>query len=294
MLSGQSVLKDKSGRYFIDADGEIFYHILEYLRKATLPPLSMSVQVYGLARRLRLQGLMKFLNGFLPVVQMQNMEKVRSLYPKYENIFSKIQRKIETRNVHDKILSINIPIYSAYQMCCSCCKDEGIESGVSPEGSGCTALIDLTASDLKKRGFEFEIGQTACKNTISALLIITVGPCSHAQKHFEIKFDSIQAWLHIETALLVTTHHLLLANNEMFFFFFFIYIYGYFKGLLLKTMTFKGHLSVMYVNCMVIFIPQWKIRTRLTTEFRVLEIFVIISNLPDSVQSHLSESFRKL
>ena len=178
MFGGQSVLKDKSGHYFIDADGEAFYYILEYLRKATLPPASMSVQVYGLARSLRLQGLMKCLDGFLPVVQMRNMEKVRSLYPTYVNIFSKIQRKIETRKVQDKSLSINIPIYAAGQVCCSSCKDEGVEIDVPREDAGRTALVDLIASDLSKRGFEFETGLTACKNTISALLVFQVGPCT--------------------------------------------------------------------------------------------------------------------
>ncbi|XP_071096986.1 BTB/POZ domain-containing protein KCTD7-like [Haliotis cracherodii] len=47
MFSGKfPCIHDKDGRYFIDADGESFEHILRYLRLNELPPVSLMEKVY--------------------------------------------------------------------------------------------------------------------------------------------------------------------------------------------------------------------------------------------------------
>ena len=78
----------------------------------------------------------------------------------------------------DKILAINIPIFTDQKMICSVCKEDGVEIRVDPEDSTMTALMELIRMDLNERGFEFEIIQAVCKNTVSALFVITVGSCT--------------------------------------------------------------------------------------------------------------------
>lgn len=47
MFSGNyDVKKDQHGRYFIDADGENFHYILNYLRYGELPPQEISPKIY--------------------------------------------------------------------------------------------------------------------------------------------------------------------------------------------------------------------------------------------------------
>lgn len=168
----------KDNRLFVDADGETFHHILEYLRNDTLPPVSVSAMVYKVAHNLRLRSLMQSLNCFLPVIQMKQRVKLRSLFPKYKHIFSKIETKIESRKVHEKSLAINIPIYVDRKgVFCSFCTG-GVEICVYRKDSTMTALIELITMDLNERGFEFDIRQAECKNNVRGLNVLTVGTCS--------------------------------------------------------------------------------------------------------------------
>ncbi|XP_046331036.2 BTB/POZ domain-containing protein KCTD7-like [Haliotis rufescens] len=46
MFSGRHpVAKDKDGRYFIDMDGDVFVHILNFLRIGTMPPPERAKEV---------------------------------------------------------------------------------------------------------------------------------------------------------------------------------------------------------------------------------------------------------
>ena len=63
MFSGrQSATKDKDGFYFLDADGEVFQHILNFLRNEEKPPRSVSERVKHLAAYFGIQTLVYDLN----------------------------------------------------------------------------------------------------------------------------------------------------------------------------------------------------------------------------------------
>ena len=61
------ISKDTNNRYFIDAHGEVFSHILNYLRQGKLPPANMSLEVYEFAVTFKLQHLARMLIGFCQV-----------------------------------------------------------------------------------------------------------------------------------------------------------------------------------------------------------------------------------
>lgn len=60
MFSGRyHIIKDKDGRYFIDADGQIFGSILRYLRCGDLPCDKLALQVYREAKYFGLEELQR-------------------------------------------------------------------------------------------------------------------------------------------------------------------------------------------------------------------------------------------
>ena len=63
MFSGRHpVTKDKDGCYFLDADGEVFQHILNFLRHEEKPPSSISERVKHYAAYFGIQTLIDDLN----------------------------------------------------------------------------------------------------------------------------------------------------------------------------------------------------------------------------------------
>ena len=82
MFSGRHpVAKDQDGRYFMDADGDLFAHILNYLRFETLPPANVSLDVYQYAVYFGIQSLVEKMELYEPVVHERYLEKIKSLYP---------------------------------------------------------------------------------------------------------------------------------------------------------------------------------------------------------------------
>ena len=64
MFSGKEALvKDEHGRYFIDADGPMFAHILNYLRVGSMPPSDVAKDVCQLAEYFGIQSLVDKLQG---------------------------------------------------------------------------------------------------------------------------------------------------------------------------------------------------------------------------------------
>lgn len=177
-FSGQhQISKDQNGRYFLDFDGDTFTHILNYLRHGRLPPVHKSVEVYELSVILGIWSLARNLEVYFPVHQKLSSGKIRSLYRTYSTIFEKIRKAIVTRNVQENDFSINIPIYTQEQNCCSSCTGEGVGINVVPEDPGCSGLRFLIGEDLKARGFDCDVSQTACTKDNHALLVFNLGPC---------------------------------------------------------------------------------------------------------------------
>ena len=58
MFSGrQPISQHKDGRFFIDSDGDIFFHILNFLRQGELPPSNVSKRVKRYAAYFGLDSL---------------------------------------------------------------------------------------------------------------------------------------------------------------------------------------------------------------------------------------------
>lgn len=91
MFSGKySVIKDKDGRFFIDADGENFIHILNYLRYGDLPPSQIAETVYREAAYFGIYGLVKELEKFPQILAKIQRNNFRNQFPGYSNCLESI------------------------------------------------------------------------------------------------------------------------------------------------------------------------------------------------------------
>jgi hypothetical protein len=80
MINGKTTTKlDNSGRYFIDCNPVIFYHILEYLRFGKYPPPENVIDVYDYAEMFCLGEFMASLEKFDAVKDKLQAEQPWSL-----------------------------------------------------------------------------------------------------------------------------------------------------------------------------------------------------------------------
>ncbi|XP_071118482.1 uncharacterized protein [Haliotis cracherodii] len=93
MFSGRHpVAKDKDGRYFIDVDGDVFVHILNFLRFGKMPPPERAQEVNEYAEYFGLQELKA------PVTE--DFEKVlygvwKMKLPDYQSQWEYVKRKLK-------------------------------------------------------------------------------------------------------------------------------------------------------------------------------------------------------
>lgn len=170
MFSGRHpVSKDKDGRYFIDADGDVFSHIIEYLRFQKLPPAQMSVKVHEYAVYFGVQELSEILSSFASVDREENLEKIRSFYKDFPKIFKEIIYVIKQRKSYLRQFKVSLPpLIAADQfrdsVCCKCSNGEKIEmTEKDPDGKALRFLIE---HELCKRGYKAQSGTTTCENTV--------------------------------------------------------------------------------------------------------------------------------
>lgn len=91
LFSGRfTVVQDQAGRYFIDADGEHFKYILNYLRYGEIPPGNVANEVYREASYFGLQGLMEQLEKCPSILSKIHRESFRTQFPGYEDALSVI------------------------------------------------------------------------------------------------------------------------------------------------------------------------------------------------------------
>lgn len=74
----------------IDKDGEIFAHILNFLRFQKLPPAETALDVHKYAKDLNIQSLVNKTKDYQLVVAEDFLEKVKKLYPTYERFLDEI------------------------------------------------------------------------------------------------------------------------------------------------------------------------------------------------------------
>ena len=84
MFTGdEPISMDSDGRYFIDADPDVFFHILNYLRVDLLPPADKALVVYKSALHFGIKSLSNKLGSY---AQVNNQEKLLSESQKFEDI----------------------------------------------------------------------------------------------------------------------------------------------------------------------------------------------------------------
>ncbi|XP_045216869.2 BTB/POZ domain-containing protein KCTD7-like [Mercenaria mercenaria] len=112
MFSGKySVIKDKDGRFFIDADGENFIHILNYLRYGDLPPPQIAETVYREAAYFGIHGLVKELEKFPQIMAKIQRNNFRNQFPGYAECLDLIVKaaSVETSS---QTSEVKVLIYS--------------------------------------------------------------------------------------------------------------------------------------------------------------------------------------
>ncbi|XP_039266490.2 BTB/POZ domain-containing protein KCTD7-like [Styela clava] len=201
MFSGRHHLAmDDQGRYFIDRDGKLFIHILNYLRENKMPPLSLVMDVYEEAQYYNITPLISALNSTCPVAS----DKIRRLFldevPSYDiKINALIEKAQQVATIHpDRVSKLLVCVYkedspiTAYensllppvpgernpngsQMNHSC--DVCISFGPWLAAPDVYDLIHCIKDDVAKRGYSLEcqcigvcdkhlIGQFYCKRPI--------------------------------------------------------------------------------------------------------------------------------
>ncbi|XP_048255926.1 BTB/POZ domain-containing protein KCTD7-like isoform X3 [Haliotis rufescens] len=97
MFSGRHpVAKDKDGRYFIDVDGDVFVHILNFLRFGKMPPPERASQVNEYAEYFGLEELRA------PV--LEDFEQVlygiwKKKLPGYQGLLDCVKIDLKRRNI---------------------------------------------------------------------------------------------------------------------------------------------------------------------------------------------------
>ncbi|XP_060074309.1 BTB/POZ domain-containing protein KCTD7-like [Ylistrum balloti] len=110
MFSGNyDVKKDKNGRYFIDADGDTFVHVLNYLRYGELPPAQHVHSVYRDAVYFGLIGLTEELERYPSMLSKIQRDAYRTQFPGYQNALVKILDTVTDSN--QKIIDTTSDIF---------------------------------------------------------------------------------------------------------------------------------------------------------------------------------------
>ncbi|XP_045169814.1 uncharacterized protein LOC123532444 isoform X2 [Mercenaria mercenaria] len=118
MFSGRHVVsRDNDGRFFIDCDGFLFKHILEYLRFGTIPANEQALNVYGYAEYFGINGLIKELEVFPAVRSVLRKRSYEAHlnhdFHLYEELKKKTIKEIEAFYGNENILisiSIKLPL----------------------------------------------------------------------------------------------------------------------------------------------------------------------------------------
>ena len=185
MFSGRHPCsKDKDGRFFIDADGEIFCHILNYLRFNRLPSGDVALLVFEQACYFGLQPLISDLESYSSVQLEKCLEKIRAAYPWYRDIIKLPVEQLKHKQLGQVIVPVTIGIrnhYGASVMCGNC--SQMVRKAVADDPRG-NALEYLIRHELQKRGFDMSKVTTTtvnCSSNVQQQAMYMYGASTYGQ-----------------------------------------------------------------------------------------------------------------
>lgn len=128
MFSGKyAVIKDKDDRFFIDADGQNFIHILNYLRYGDLPPNPIAETIYREATYFGINSLVKELETFPQILVKVQRNNFRGLFPGYTECMEMIVKaaSVETASqtsdikilIHGKEIQPSHEDFNKFHIC---------------------------------------------------------------------------------------------------------------------------------------------------------------------------------
>ncbi|XP_048255198.1 BTB/POZ domain-containing protein KCTD7-like isoform X2 [Haliotis rufescens] len=169
MFSGrQPVTQDKDGRYFIDVDGDVFIHVLNFLRFGKMPPPKGASEVMEYAEYFGLQEL----KASVP----EDFEQVlygiwKKKLPDYQSQWEKVERQLGYLST--KYFYIHVAASSA-------CRNFPKTKTLFLQAPGSrntiyiefldigktypTVLLNLLAHDLKRMNIFTDYCETECEN----------------------------------------------------------------------------------------------------------------------------------
>ena len=185
MFSGNyDVKKDQHGRYFIDADGENFHYILNYLRYGELPPQEISPKIYREAVYFGLHGMVEELEKHPVFLSKIHRESFRAQFPGYTKLVNSIINKVyqesskNTETVSSMLVTLfakdrkpKLETFDKNHWCTLKSKNKKkakVDFILGPWSSTSTEkeVMDCIVFDLKERGFSLtqeSIGQCSYK-----------------------------------------------------------------------------------------------------------------------------------
>ena len=77
---------DKDGRIFLDFDGDVFVHVLNYLRNGSIPPKERVLQVHECAEHFGISSLVEILNSYCPVARKIKISEMKKTFFQYDEL----------------------------------------------------------------------------------------------------------------------------------------------------------------------------------------------------------------
>ena len=113
MFSGNySAVKDKDGRFFIDADGSNFIHILNYLRYGHLPSPDLAEIVYKEAVYFGIQELVEQLEKYPAILNKIQRNSFRTNFPGYPECIDLITTLISETHTKTTTTEVRVLVYA--------------------------------------------------------------------------------------------------------------------------------------------------------------------------------------
>ncbi|XP_067678328.1 BTB/POZ domain-containing protein KCTD7-like [Haliotis asinina] len=165
MFSGKyAIPQDKGGRFFIDADGEVFVHILNFLRHDILPPPDQATAVHKYANMFGIEQLSAKLIRWGPVLKQSLRDKWKREIDGYDDCLNQVREGLIASRYQRGHLYIQFTDSSQHIF--SSCKVAGIPDGhqvinvkYSSNKTDGSSLVAFLNDDLKRMGVYLQPGE---------------------------------------------------------------------------------------------------------------------------------------